>query len=126
MTCYDLRFPELARRLALQGIDVLVLPAAWLHGVLKEDHFRTLVRARAIENTVYVAAADQVGGPYSGNTILVDPMGVVRIDAGERAEVIVGEVDAERLVEVRGKLPCLANRRPDVYASWDAALIASS
>ena len=61
MTCYDVRFPEMARLLAVRGADVLVLPAAWVKGPLKEHHWRTLVTARALENTVYVVASGECG-----------------------------------------------------------------
>jgi deaminated glutathione amidase len=85
--CYDVRFGELSRALAVAGADLLVLPAAWAAGPLKEEHWLTLVRARAIENTVWVAAAGQVPDPDEpptraatgiGRSILVDPLGVVR------------------------------------------------
>ena len=77
MTCYDLRFPELARLLVDAGAELLVLPAAWVAGPRKVDHWRTLVRARAIENTVYVAAAGQPGPRYSGHSLVVDPLDMV-------------------------------------------------
>ena len=91
MTCYDIRFPELARHLVAQGADLLVVPAAWAAGLFKEEHWVTLLRARAIENTVWVAAAGQVPDPESprtraptgiGRSMLVDPMGTVRLDLG--------------------------------------------
>ncbi len=75
MTCYEVRFPEVARRLAELGAEVLLLPAAWVRGPLKELHWETLTRARAIENTVYVAAAGQVGTMYTGLSAIYDPMG---------------------------------------------------
>ncbi|GAA4978318.1 carbon-nitrogen hydrolase family protein [Actinopolymorpha pittospori] len=111
LTCYDLRFPELARALAGAGADVLVVPAAWMRGPLKEDHWTTLVRARAIENTCYVAAADQCGGASSGCSMLVDPMGVVVTSLGEQVGVAVGEISAERVAEVRTRNPTLKHRR---------------
>ena len=81
MTCYDLRFPELARALVDAGAEVLVVPAAWVAGPRKVDHWRTLVRARAIENTVYVVAAGQPGPRYSGHSLVVDPLGDVLAEA---------------------------------------------
>jgi predicted amidohydrolase len=111
LTCYDLRFPELGRALADAGAQALVVPAAWVRGPLKEDHWATLVRARAIENTCYVAAAAQCGPSYSGRSMLVDPMGVVVTSLGEQVGVCVGEVDPERLAEVRRRNPTLAHRR---------------
>ena len=77
MTCYDLRFPELARALVDAGAEVIVVPAAWLPGERKVDHWRTLVRARAIENTVFVVAAGQPGPRYTGHSMVGDPLGDV-------------------------------------------------
>ncbi len=96
ITCYDIRFPELARALIDRGAQLLVVPAAWGAGLFKEEHWVTLVRARAIENTVWVAAAGQVpdldAPPVSaptgvGRSMLVDPMGTVRLDLGSRPGV---------------------------------------
>jgi len=111
MTCYDLRFPELARALATQGAELLVVPAAWVAGPLKVDHWRTLVRARAIENTVYVAAAGQPAPRYSGHSMLVAPTGEVLGEAGEDDAVAAGTVDLDLLAEARSVNPSLANRR---------------
>ncbi|MGW4522217.1 carbon-nitrogen hydrolase family protein [Amycolatopsis sp. NPDC004378] len=110
-TCYDLRFPEVTRRLADAGADVVLLPAEWVPGPLKEYHWSTLVRARAIENTLYVAAAGQAAPTGSGTSMLVDPMGVVVTSLGEQTGVVVGEVAAERIAEVRQKNPALELRR---------------
>lgn len=118
LTCYDVRFPEMARHLTGQGVHALLMPTAWLGGVLKELHLETLVRARAIENTVYVFCSDQVGTFFSGNSRALDPMGVTLASAGETETVIVAELSLERLEEVRAKLPSVCNRRPDVYAAW--------
>ena len=118
MTCYEVRFPEVARRLAELGAEVLLLPAAWVRGPLKELHWETLTRARAIENTVYVAAAGQVSAKYAGLSAIYDPMGVAIVNADESEGLTVGEVTRERLEEVRLINPSLAMRRPDVYADW--------
>jgi predicted amidohydrolase len=75
MTCYDLRFPEIARALVDARADVLLVPSAWVAGPAKEDHWMTLLRARAIENTTYVVAAGQTGPSYVGHSVVVDPMG---------------------------------------------------
>jgi deaminated glutathione amidase len=129
MTCYDVRFPELARALAAGGADLIVLPAAWAAGQFKEEHWVTLVRARAIENTIWVAAAGQVPDAAEpptkaptgiGRSMLVDPMGVVRLDLGPAAGLGVADVDTELTASVREALPCLANRRQDVLASGAA------
>jgi predicted amidohydrolase len=130
LTCYDIRFPELARALVDQGAELLVVPAAWAAGALKEEHWMTLVRARAIENTIWVAAAGQVPDPSSpptraptgiGRSMLVDPMGTVRLDLGPDPGVTVAEVDCAVTARVRAVLPCLEHRRRDVFGpgpSW--------
>ena len=119
MTCYEVRFPEVARRLAEQGAEALLLPAAWARGPLKEMHWDTLARARAIENTVYVAAAGQVSATHVGLSAIYDPMGVPVVAAGEREGCVVGSLTRERLEEVRRTNPSLALRRPDVYTRWE-------
>jgi deaminated glutathione amidase len=133
MTCYDIRFPELARALTTAGADLLVLPAAWAAGLFKEEHWATLVRARAIENTIWLAAAGQVPDPAEpptraptgvGRSMLVDPMGVVRLDLGPDQGLGVGDVDTEITARVRDALPCLANRRFDILAMAAAATVA--
>ena len=124
LTCYDIRFPELARTLVDRGAELLVVPAAWAAGLFKEEHWVTLVRARAIENTVWVAAAGQVPDPSSpptraptgiGRSMLVDPMGTVRVDLGPDPGVAVAEVDPALTTRVRALLPCLEHRRDDVF-----------
>ena len=112
MTCYDLRFPELARALVEKGADLLVVPSAWVAGQGKVAHWRTLASARAIENTVYVAAAGQPGPRYCGHSIVIGPMGEVLVEAGEDTEEVV-EATVERSVvdTARATNPSLANRR---------------
>ena len=111
LTCYDLRFPELARLLVDDGADAFVVPAAWVRGPLKEDHWLTLLRARAIENTVYVLGAAQCGLNYSGRSVIVDPMGVVVAGAGEAEADVSADITTERVAEARRRNPSLANRR---------------
>ena len=122
--CYDVRFGELSRALAVAGASLLVLPAAWAAGLFKEEHWVTLVRARAIENTMWVAAVGQVPDPDEpptraatgiGRSMLVDPLGVVRADLGPAPAVAVAEVDAALTGTVRASLPSLDNRRDDVF-----------
>lgn len=115
-TCYDLRFPESARRVIDAGATVLLLPAMWVAGPGKEDAWTTLVRARAIENTAYVVTANQTGPLATGQSIIVDPAGVVIAAAGEAPGVIFAELDADRLDAVRLRVPSLANRRFTVVA----------
>ena len=111
MTCYDLRFPELARSLVDAGAEVLVLPAAWVAGPHKVEHWRTLARARAIENTCYVVAAGQPGPRYVGHSMVVDPLGEVVVEAGEGAEVVTAVLEHTLLERARTTNPSLANRR---------------
>ena len=111
MTCYDLRFPEQARALVDAGADVLVVPAAWVAGERKVDHWRTLVRARAIENTAYVVAVGQPGPRYTGHSMVVDPLGDVLVEAGEEAETLFATLDREVVEHARRTNPSLANRR---------------
>lgn len=110
-TCYDLRFPEVTRRIVDAGADVVLLGAQWVPGPLKEDHWTTLLRARAIENTVYVAAAGQRGPLGAGNSMIVDPMGVVLGSLGERTGVLRTPITRDRITEVRGVNPALQLRR---------------
>jgi deaminated glutathione amidase len=117
--CYDLRFPELYRILAVRGARILTLPAAFTLATTRE-HWETLVRARAIENQAFVIAANQVGehpaAQHSGGrSMIVDPWGVVLAQAPDSECHIVAELDLERQREVRARLPALANRRPQAY-----------
>jgi len=111
MTCYDLRFPELARELAKRGADVIVVPSAWVAGPAKVDHWRTLVKARAIENTVYVVAVGQPGPRYTGHSMVVSPMGDVLVEAGADEQVIEATIEQSMVAEARAQNPSLANRR---------------
>lgn len=119
MTCYDLRFPELARHLAHTGAQTLLLPAAWIAGPLKESHLEILVRARAIENNAYVLASTQVGAVYCAHSMLADPMGIVAAAQGEDEGLLEAEISLSRVESVRAKSPTLANCRPDIYQSWN-------
>ncbi|YCN58134.1 carbon-nitrogen hydrolase family protein [Rhodococcus erythropolis] len=110
-TCYDVRFPEVTRRIVDAGADVLLLPAAWVPGPLKEDHWTTLIRARAIENTIYVAASDQSAPGGAGGSIIVDPMGVVIAGLGETTGISTAQVTATRIAGVRQANPALELRR---------------
>jgi predicted amidohydrolase len=116
MICYDLRFPEMARMLALAGANVLAAPSGWVQGDLKVEHWQTMIKARALENGCIVIAPNQVGNIYTGHSMVVDPLGRTLIDLEKRDAVEVVEVDTSLVREVREKLPLLQNRRSDVYA----------
>jgi len=110
-TCYDIRFPEVTRRLVDAGADLILLPSEWVRGPLKESHWRTLITARAIENTVYVAAADHAPPVGAGNSMIVDPMGVELVTIGEATDTAVAWISPSRVEEVRKVNPALALRR---------------
>ena len=119
--CYDVRFPELYRILALRGARVLLVPAAFTLATTR-DHWEALLRARAIENQAFVVAANQIGefapGRAGGRSMIVDPWGVVLAQAQDEPGVIVAELDLGRLERIRASLPALANRRPAAYR-WE-------
>lgn len=111
VTCYDLRFPESARRVVDAGADVLVVPAAWVAGPLKADHWHTLVRARAIENTAVVLGVGMAGKGLTGRSLLVGPDGVVGLELGEEPDLRTVDLDPAPLAAERERNPSLANRR---------------
>jgi predicted amidohydrolase len=110
-TCYDLRFPEVTRRLADAGADLVAVPAEWVRGPLKEHHWTTLLTARAIENTLYVAAADHPPPIGVGASAVIDPMGVTIAALGETTGVTLAEESGARIREVRERNPALRLRR---------------
>ncbi|HWF72837.1 MAG TPA: carbon-nitrogen hydrolase family protein [Solirubrobacteraceae bacterium] len=117
--CYDVRFPELYRILAVQGAEIITVPAAFTLATTR-DHWETLLRARAIENQCFVIAPNQIGAHppgdrCGGRSLIVDPWGVPLAMAGDGETAIVAELDFERLREIRRTLPALANRRPQAY-----------
>jgi predicted amidohydrolase len=116
-TCYDLRFPELTRVLAERGAELVLVPAAWVAGERKVEHWRTLVAARAIENTVYVAAVGQPAPRYTGHSLVVAPSGDVLAETDDAdGRVVTATVDLSALGAVRRTNPSLLNRRlkPDI------------
>jgi len=120
--CYDLRFPELYRILAVRGAEVIVAPSAFTLATTR-DHWEVLVRARAIENQAFLIAPNQIGshpGGYrsGGRSLIVDPWGLVLASAPDTEAVIVADLDLGSLHDVRRRLPSLAHRRSDAYA-WD-------
>jgi predicted amidohydrolase len=118
--CYDLRFPELYRELALRGAEIVFVPAAFTLYTGK-DHWTTLLRARAIENQCFVVAAGQIGAHEPnmscyGRSTIIDPWGTVLVQAPDGVGIADAELDLDRVAQIRRQLPSLANRRPDVYA----------
>jgi deaminated glutathione amidase len=117
--CYDLRFPELYRVLALEGAELVTVPANFTERTGR-DHWEVLLRARAIENQLYIAAPAQIGEPMPGRrsygrSLVADPWGTVLAQAPDEECVIVAELDRGRVRDVRAKLPSLASRAPDAY-----------
>lgn len=123
MICYDIRFPEMSRILTVNGADILVVPSAWVYGIMKEDHWRTMIMARAIENGSYIIAPDQVGNIFSGRSMVADPFGTVLLDMGDKQGMDVVEIDKSRVRKVRESLPLLKNRRLDIYRKNIQALV---
>ena len=115
-TCYDIRFPEVTRALVDAGADLVVVPAEWVRGPLKEHHWRTLLTARAIENTIYLAAADHAPPIGAGNSMVLDPMGVELVTIGESTDVAVAFVSPQRIEDVRTVNPALRLRRFGIHA----------
>ncbi|MBO0778397.1 MAG: carbon-nitrogen hydrolase family protein [Ktedonobacteraceae bacterium] len=115
--CYELRFPEVARYQAERGVDFFVMPSGWVKGAMKEEHWRHLICARAIENTAYMIASDQVGNQFMGRSLVVDPMGVVLAEGTEEECLIYADLDLRRIEQVRCKVPSVAHRRIDLYRS---------
>jgi omega-amidase len=118
MICYDLRFPEVSRSLALRGSEVLVLSSAWPFPRLR--HWNTLITARAVENQVYLAAANHVGKnssvTFCGSSRIVDPFGVTITSASEEREaLIVSDIEKTEVVRIRKSMPVFEHRREDVY-----------
>lgn len=121
MICYDLRFPELARTLALSGAEVLFVPAEW--PLPRLSHWRALNIARAIENQCYVVACNRVGTKHDpagdthffGHSLIVDPWGEVLVEGDDKESILFGELDSSLVSEVRGRIPVFRDRKPDVY-----------
>jgi predicted amidohydrolase len=116
--CYDLRFPELYRTLALAGAEVFAVPSNFTERTGR-DHWEVLLRARAIENGAWVIAPSQIGGPPGqpafGRSMVIDPWGIVVAQAPDRESIVHAVIDTDRVVSVRRQIPALANRRPAAY-----------
>jgi len=115
--CYDLRFVELVRMLAIKGIQILFIPAQWPHPRL--EHWKTLVKARAIENQMFVAAVNGVGTAdnlkFCGNSMLVDPWGEVLVNGGETEGIYSAEIDLAVIKDIRERINVFRDRKPLVY-----------
>jgi len=115
--CYDLRFPELFRRMALDGAEIICLPAEWPKP--RQEHWRTLMRARAIENQLFVVAANCCGVQgkldFFGMSLLLSARGEVLAEAGEIDTCLVADLDFAEMAEYRQQIPCFRDRRPEIY-----------
>ncbi|HJV67045.1 MAG TPA: carbon-nitrogen family hydrolase [Geomonas sp.] len=117
MICYDLRFPELARKLALEGADVIVVPGEWPKP--REEHWRTLLRARAIENQLFVIAANCCGVvgklDFFGQSLIIGPKGEILDEGGYENCELRAQLDPAEMVRWRESITCFQDRRPDCY-----------
>ncbi len=117
--CYDLRFPELFRKLALEGAEILCLPAEWPKP--RQEHWRTLLRARAIENQQFVVAANCCGIQgkldFFGMSLLISPWGEVLAEGGERDVELTASFEVEQMLSFRSKIRCFQDRRPQIYGT---------
>jgi len=115
--CYDLRFPELFRKYAVQGAKMIVVPAEW--PIERVEHWRALLIARAIENQCYIVACNAVGQTgntnFAGHSMIVDPWGKIVIEVGESPTLATAEIDLDLVDKVRAKIPVFEDRRPDTY-----------
>lgn len=117
MICYDLRFPELARRMAVEGADILVVPGEWPKP--REEHWRTLLRARAIENQIFVVAANACGVigklDFFGSSLILGPKGEILAQGGYENCEPTAILDPAEMVQWRESITCFKDRRPDCY-----------
>jgi omega-amidase len=115
--CYDIRFPEWIRKLALAGAQVLFVPAEW--PLPRLAHWRTLLTARAIENQCYVVACNRAGSDpantFAGHSMIIDPWGETVAEAGEEETLLFGEIDTDLVPEIRSRIPVFEDRRPELY-----------
>ncbi|MEX1029404.1 MAG: carbon-nitrogen family hydrolase [Paenibacillaceae bacterium] len=117
MICYDIRFPELTRKLALDGVKVVFIPAEWPNPRL--HHWRTLLMARAIENQMYIVACNRVGTSegteFFGHSLIIDPWGEIIAEAGEEESLVTAVLDLDLVDQVRQRIPVFEDRRPQFY-----------
>jgi predicted amidohydrolase len=110
--CYDIRFPELVKSEVMSGARVVVVPAAWFRGPLKEEQWQMLLMARAHENTSYVIGVGNANDAFVGRSMVVDPLGVKVLDLGSGDRVGYCEIDDRRVTEAREKLPVIQQSKP--------------
>ncbi|MGP6220543.1 carbon-nitrogen hydrolase family protein [Caldiplasma sukawensis] len=113
--CYDIRFPELSRRYALQGANIIFVNAAFYSGKGKKETWSTLLRARAMENGVFVVACNQPGEEFVGNSMIISPDGTIMESLGDEEGIINASIDLKLIEEYRKTVPVLKSRRLDVY-----------
>ena len=113
--CYDLRFPEVARKQALEGATLLLYPAAWVAGDLKIEQWETLIRARALENELFVAGVSRADEGYIGHSCIADPRGTIAARAGAGDELLIADLDFSLIDCVRSAMPVFDHRRPSLY-----------
>lgn len=118
LICYDLRFPEMSRTLASSGSEILVAPSAWVKGEMKEEHWITINKTRAIENGCFIIAPDQVGNIYCGRSIAVDPYGKILLDMKKKQGIGIVNISLDKVKQTRRILPLLKNRRTDLYSNF--------
>jgi predicted amidohydrolase len=118
LICYDLRFPEMSRNLALAGSEILFVPSAWIKGPFKEEHWLTFNKTRAIENGCYLIAPDQVGNIYCGRSLVVNPYGKILLDMKRKEGIGFVDISLQDVYQTRKKLPLLKNRRPKIYSKF--------
>ncbi|PFG03270.1 carbon-nitrogen family hydrolase [Bacillus sp. es.036] len=115
--CYDIRFPEWLRLHAIEGAQVLFVPAEWPKQ--RTDHWRALLISRAIENQCYVIACNRVGADpdnaFGGHSLIIDPWGTIIAEAGEEETILTGLIDEEEIPSIRSRIPIFEDRRPDIY-----------
>ena len=115
--CYDLRFPELSRRLAVEGADIICVPAQWPKP--RQEHWRTLLRARAIENQLFVVSCNACGIigklDFFGMSMIINPKGEVLAESGEEETEVAAPFDMQVMADWRAQIPCFNDRRPELY-----------
>ncbi len=113
--CYDLRFPELARQAAIDGADLLLLPACWYDGPQKPEHWETLLRARAIENELFVAGVCHAGSKFVEHSLVADPLGRIVTPHVQGETLILAQIDMSTKRDARTNMPVFEHRRPELY-----------